>query len=75
MSDLVLLSSLWLIPLIGMLIVLAIPKGNATAVRWTALAATIVTFAVSLVALGNYVNDAEAGSRWRRAPRTTSRGP
>ena len=60
MSDLVLLSSLWLIPLIGMLIVLAIPKGNESAIRWTALAATIVTFAVSLVALGNYVNDPDS---------------
>ena len=60
MSDLVLLSSLWLIPVIGMLIVLAIPGRNESAIRWTALAATIVTFAVSLVALGNYVNDSES---------------
>jgi NADH-quinone oxidoreductase subunit M len=54
MSDLVLLSSLWLIPLIGMLIVLAIPKRNESAIRWTSLAFTIATLAASLVALGNY---------------------
>jgi NADH-quinone oxidoreductase subunit M len=60
MSDLVLLTSLWLIPVIGMLIVLAIPKRNESAIRWTSLAATIVTFAVSLVALGNYVSDPES---------------
>ena len=54
MSDLVLLSSLWLVPLIGMLIVLAIPKRNESAIRWTSLACTVLTFVVSLVALGNY---------------------
>jgi NADH-quinone oxidoreductase subunit M len=58
--DLTILTSLWLIPLIGMLIVLLIPKGNDSAIRWTALAATIVTFAVSLVALGTYVNGDDA---------------
>ena len=60
MSDLVLLSSIWLIPLIGMLIVLAIPKKNESAIRWTSLGFTIVTFAATLVALGNYINEDEA---------------
>jgi NADH-quinone oxidoreductase subunit M len=60
MSDLVLLTSLWLIPLIGMLVVLAIPKRNESSIRWTSLGFTIVTFAAALVALGNYVNEAEA---------------
>ena len=60
MSDLVLLSSLWLIPLVGMLVVLAIPKRSESAIRWISLGFTIVTFAATLVALGNYVNEAEA---------------
>ncbi len=54
MSDLVLLSSLWLIPLIGMLIVLVIPNRNESAIRLTSLACTVLTFVVSLIALGNY---------------------
>ena len=33
-DDLVLLSSLWLLPLIGMLIVLAVPKRNEAAIKW-----------------------------------------
>ena len=49
--DLGLLTSLWLIPLIGIVIVLLIPDRNALAIRWAALGCTIVTFIVSLVAL------------------------
>ena len=60
MSDTLLLTSLWLIPVVGMLIVLAIPKRNESAIRWSALITTIATFAVTLVALGNYINDPEA---------------
>jgi NADH-quinone oxidoreductase subunit M len=62
MSDLVLLTSLWLIPLVGTLAVLAIPKRNESWIRWTSLAFTVVTFAISLVALENYVNE-QAASR------------
>src|SRR5262249_54306944 len=62
MSDLVLLTSLWLIPLIGVLAVLAIPKRNEAWIRWTALGFTIATFAISLVALENYMNE-QAASR------------
>jgi NADH-quinone oxidoreductase subunit M len=58
--DLGLLTSLWLIPLIGIVIVLLIPDRNALAIRWAALGCTIVTFIVSLVALGNYLTDGEA---------------
>src|SRR5689334_20262153 len=62
MNDLVLLTSLWLIPLIGVLVVLAIPKRNESWIPRTALAFTIATFAVSLVALENYMNE-QAASR------------
>src|SRR5262249_55644153 len=57
MNDLVLLTSLWLIPLIGVLVVLAIPKRNESWIPRTALGFTIATFAVSLVALENYMNE------------------
>jgi NADH-quinone oxidoreductase subunit M len=60
MNDLVLLTSVWLIPLIGVLVVLAIPKRNEAWVRRTALGFTIATFAVSLVALGSYVTEDSA---------------
>jgi NADH-quinone oxidoreductase subunit M len=62
MNDLVLLTSLWLIPLIGVLVVLAIPKRNESWIPRTALGFTIATFAVSLVALENYMNE-QAASR------------
>jgi NADH-quinone oxidoreductase subunit M len=58
--DLGLLTSLWLIPLIGIAIVLIIPNRNASAIRWAALGCTVVTFIASLVALGNYLTDGEA---------------
>ena len=43
MSDNVLLTSLWLVPLIGMLVVLAMPKRNESAIRWVSLGFTSVT--------------------------------
>ncbi len=55
MSDLVLLTLLWLIPLIGSVAVLFIPKSMELAIKGVSLAATIVTFALTLVAFAEYV--------------------
>ncbi|MFO0893166.1 MAG: NADH-quinone oxidoreductase subunit M [Isosphaeraceae bacterium] len=57
MSDYVLLSSLWMLPLIGMAIILALPKRSESAIRLISLGFTTAAFLVSLVALGLYVGD------------------
>ncbi len=57
MSDNLLLSSLWLLPLIGMVAVLVIPKRYELAIKSTSLGFTLAAFIVSLVALGIYVQD------------------
>ena len=71
MSDLVLLTSLWLIPLIGMLIVLAIPKRNESAIRWAALACTVLTLRGVAGGAGELRDDPRPGGRWRSASSTT----
>ena len=77
MSDNVLLSSLWLLPVIGLLVVLAVPKRSEAAIKWISLGCMLATFLVTLVMLGNYLsvddqgNHSKAGSRWRTGPRTT----
>jgi NADH-quinone oxidoreductase subunit M len=55
MSDDLLLTLLWLLPLLGAIGVLLIPKQAETAIKGTALAITIATFALTLVAYGAYV--------------------
>jgi NADH-quinone oxidoreductase subunit M len=60
MNDNVLLSSLWLLPMIGLVIVLAIPKRSEQAIKWAALAFTLATFAMSLVILGVYLTENKA---------------
>ena len=62
MSDNVLLSSLWLLPVIGLLVVLAVPKRNEAAIKWISLACMVATFLVTLVMLGNYVAVDEQGN-------------
>src|SRR5271157_1676124 len=57
MSDNLLLTSLWLLPLIGMVGVLAVPRRLEAAIKYLALAATIITFVVTLIALRLYVED------------------
>lgn len=44
---------LWF-PVIGMVAVLVIPKGNDNAVRWTSLVATAITFVLTLVLYANF---------------------
>ncbi len=57
MSDEFLLSALWAMPLTGSLLILAVPKKAEAAVRTTALAITVLTFALSLLALRAYVTE------------------
>ncbi len=57
MSDNLLLTSFWLLPLIGMVGVLAVPRRLEAAIKYLALAATLITFVVTLIALGLYVGD------------------
>jgi NADH-quinone oxidoreductase subunit M len=62
MSDNLLLTSLWLLPVIGMPVVLAVPKRSEAAVKYIALLFTIGTFVLSLIALGLYLGDGPASS-------------
>ena len=62
MSDNLLLTSLWLLPLIGMVGVLAVPRRSEASIKYIALVATILTFVATLVALALYVGDSTAGA-------------
>ena len=62
MSDNLLLTSLWLLPLIGMVVVLAVPKRSEAAIKYVALGFTLITFVVTLIALGLYVGDGPASA-------------
>lgn len=55
MSDDLLLSLLWSIPLAGSLLVLLIPKRQELAIKWFSLAVTLITMALTLVAYTAYV--------------------
>jgi NADH-quinone oxidoreductase subunit M len=57
MTDNLLLSSLWLLPLIGMVIVLVVPRQSEHLIKFIALGFTLVTFVATLVALGLYLSD------------------
>lgn len=56
MSDDLLLSLLWSVPLAGSILVLLIPRGAHGAIKGTALAVTAITFALTLVALRGYLD-------------------
>ena len=56
MSDNLLLTSLWLVPLIGLVTVLIVPKPAERAVKWVALGFTTLTFALTLVVLAMFLN-------------------
>jgi NADH-quinone oxidoreductase subunit M len=62
MSDNLLLSSLWLLPIVGMVIVLILPKRFEAAIKFVALGFTVATFAATLIALGLYVGDGPASA-------------
>src|SRR4051794_23537069 len=62
MSDNLLLTSLWLLPLIGMAVVLAIPRRSEATIKYVSLGFTVAAFVVSLIALGEYLGDEVARS-------------
>jgi NADH-quinone oxidoreductase subunit M len=55
MSDFLLLTLLWLVPLVGALVVLAVPKAAEQWIKVIALAFTIATFVLTLMAYEEYV--------------------
>ncbi len=55
MSDNLLLTSLWLVPLIGLVTILVLPQRAVAAVKWVALGFTSFTFLITLVVLGAYL--------------------
>ncbi|APW60986.1 complex I subunit 4 family protein [Paludisphaera borealis] len=62
MSDNLLLTSIWLLPLIGAAVVLLIPKQSESLVKYVATAFMVANFAATLVALGVYLGDAKAAT-------------
>ncbi len=60
MTDNLLLGSLWLIPLLGMAIVLCIPTAWTRSIKWIALGATIAVLIESLVVMAVYTTHAAA---------------
>ncbi len=65
MSDNLLLSLLWSLPFVGCLLVLLIPGRNELAIKVTALAITVLTFALTLVAFNRYQSLGETESAAR----------
>ena len=63
MSDTLLLSSLWVLPVIGLIVVLAVPKRNEASIKWISLGFMLATFLVTLVLLRNYL--AEGSKSWK----------
>ncbi len=74
LSDNLLLTSLWLVPLIGVAVVLLLPKRSEQAAKWVSLGFTLVTFLITLVMLGVYVegSDSPNGPRASLAARAAS---
>jgi NADH-quinone oxidoreductase subunit M len=56
MSDNLLLTSLWAVPVIGLVVVLALPKRTDAAVKWVSLGFTSLTFILTLLVLGVYLS-------------------
>jgi NADH-quinone oxidoreductase subunit M len=56
MSDNLLLTSLWLVPLIGLATILVVPKAAEHAIKWMALGFTTLTFVITLVVLGSFLS-------------------
>jgi len=62
MSDFLLLSSLWVLPVIGMVTILAVPRRSESAIKWIALGFTLATMVVTLFALYLYVGEGPASA-------------
>src|SRR5262245_41449516 len=72
MSDDLLLTLLWLLPLIGAVGVLLMPKRAETAIKGVSLACTVATFARALLAFATYLSNTNAQeSLAARAQRNT----
>lgn len=56
MSDLLLLTLIWLLPLVGLLIVLLLPKQAEGAAKWISLGFTTATFALTVYMLGVFLS-------------------
>jgi NADH-quinone oxidoreductase subunit M len=65
MSDNLLLTSLWLLPVIGMAVVLILPKKSEPATKWVALGFTIATLVASLAVLFVYLTESVAQATLR----------
>ena len=74
MSDNFLLTSLWLVPLIGLVVVLVLPKQAEPAVKWVALGFTSVTFVITLVALAVFLSAGLQDKSLRGAGRAEQAG-
>jgi len=76
MSDELLLTLLWLLPLLGAIGVLFLPKQAETAIKGTALAVTVATFLLTLVAYSAYVRPGSNASAplYERAERNLPSG-
>ena len=61
MSDALLLSLLWCVPLVGSLLILLIPTRAELAVKVTALAITLITFGLTLFAFNAYLTPNASG--------------
>jgi len=62
-SDYLLLSLLWLVPLVGAAAVLCLPERSAGAAKWVSLAATLATSALTCYALFAYTADHSRAGR------------
>jgi NADH-quinone oxidoreductase subunit M len=62
MSDNLLLTLLWLLPLLGALLVLFLPKGAETAIKGVSLAISLATFGLTLAALAVYTAEGSHAS-------------
>ncbi len=73
MSDDLLLSLIWSVPLSGALLVLLIPGHSKTAIKGTSLAVMVGTLALTLLAFGRYVRPSTAGGPAPATVRLTER--
>ncbi|WP_169976716.1 complex I subunit 4 family protein [Tautonia rosea] len=74
MSDNLLLSLLWAVPVVGSVLVLCLPGRNDLVIKTTAVGITTLTFVLSIVAFGAFLSLGEAGpdaSLSARAERNT----
>jgi NADH-quinone oxidoreductase subunit M len=62
MFDFALLSALWVVPVVGALLVLLVPKRHETSIKGISLLITLATFALTLMALATYIQPGSQAS-------------